>query len=185
MEITIAVVIGLIFVCIVLSLATASIASAYKLIFDKLETARKRLHKDGRELNMSEQVISEERALLQHKLTQVVEAEAREFQKTLAEVRTQGLQILTTMGSNAKDEVRIDLVEFRKLLASKIDEELGKTKLELDQYKTAKKVELDQKAKEVLKEVAMQILPEAIDVDKHEDLIIKALQKAKDEHFFN
>lgn len=192
MDITIAIIIGLIFVIIVLALATASIASAYKILFDKFEDQGKKsasekdsLKRDTKKLEVTQELLEEERAILKQSLDEVVGREAGEFQKTLEEIKVEALRLFGTIGESAKGEIRADISEFRKVLSSKVDQEMKAVKLELEQYKSSKKAELDQKTKDILKEVALQVLPEAIDIDKHEDIVIRALEKAKADKFFD
>ncbi len=184
MEPTILIIVGLFFVLIVLSLAIASIASAYGLLFNKFEAYRKEVKKSGKGLAGGEKIIEEERQVLRNKMEQIVGQQSGEFQKVLSDVKAESLRLMTQIGAASKDEVRNDLADFRKLLSAKIDKELADTKAELDLYKAQKKKQIDIKANMVISEVVKKVIPDVIDLSKHEELITRALQKAKDEHFF-
>ncbi len=184
MEVVIAILIALVFVIIVLALATAAIASAYNLVFEKYSTLRYKRNKEEKKFLGADRLIDEERQVLKQKFDELVNSESASFHQLLEEFKVEALKVLNDTGQGAKNEIRGDLANFRKELATHMTEELTKTRAEMDAYKKEKKKELDSKVKMVLKEVAMQVLPDAIDVDKHDDLIIKSLEEAKTRNFF-
>ena len=185
MEVVIAILIALVFVIIVLALATAAIASAYNLVFEKYNALRYKRNKEEKKFLGADRLIAEERQVLKQKFDELVANESTNFHQILEEFKVEALKVLNETGQGAKNEIRGDLANFRKELGSHMTDELAKTRAEMENYKKEKKKELDSKAKMVLKEVAMQVLPDAIDVDKHDDLIIKSLEEAKSRNFFN
>ena len=59
----------------------------------------------------------------------------------------------------------------------------AKVEAELSAYKQKVKTDLDQRVFSVLSDVAKETIGQSIDINKHEELVMKALQKAKNERF--
>lgn len=174
----------LVFIIVVLALAVASIVASYNDLYKKFEKDVNSVAKTGRDLKGSQKILDEEKLILKQRLDMVVGRESGEFQKVLEDVKKDAQKIFLEIASSSKTQIMADLENFRKQLEARQVQDTNIVRLELAKYKTEKEKELDRKAKSILQEVAMEVLGISIDPDKHEELILKALNKAKQEKFF-
>jgi hypothetical protein len=185
MELPLVVIVGLVIVVIILALATASIASAYSIVFGRFEQLRKKALKSAKGEVGYQGLVEEERLVLKQKLEEVLASQAGELHKILEDVKREGLKLFADVGNAARGQVQEDIRQFRLSLDAKAQQEVEKVKRELEKYRIDKQKQIDERAKSVLQDVANKVLPGAIDLDKHEQLIVQALQKAKEDKFFS
>jgi len=185
MQLPLIVIIGLIIVATILALATASLASAYSIVFKKYESQGKKLRRTKRGTKRMEQLMDTERALLKQKLDEVIVNDIAGLNKAFSEAKTETFNILSEMQVLAREQLKQDLTKFRTELEQKTQAEMSKVKAELNEYKKSKSQQIDSQAKAVLQDAANEILPGAIDLEKHDELVIKALEKAKSDNFFS
>jgi hypothetical protein len=185
MEISLVVIIGLVIVLIILALATAAIATSYSQLFSQSELLRSKNKKYKNELGRDSQTLEEERLVLKEKLNQVAVRDAEEFKKMLAEMKSASMNLFTNIAESARVEMSGDISKFSEELAKKVEEHINATETELASYKEARRKDIDARATEVLKEVAREVLPQSINFENKSELILSALKKAKEEHFFD
>ena len=184
MNISLVVIVGLIIVTTILALATAAIAASYSQLYSEFERVRKKFVSGKKDIKAEEEIMAEEKLLLKQKLEQVVVTQTRDFQNVLNDLEKQSLKLISDVNEAAKLDVKSSLEEFRKLLVARANQDAERTKADLDKYLKEKELEIDKKAVSILQEVARKVLPEAINMEAKKDLIIRALEKAKQDKMF-
>lgn len=90
------------------------------------------------------------------------------------------LKILEDAKASIEDQVR----KLREEVVHQSNEIRGKVEEEMGSYKEKLKSDLDQRVFEVLSEVARETLGASVDLNKHQELVMKSLQRAKEEKLF-
>lgn len=124
---------------------------------------------------------------------QTIENEVESLLENLSEELKAEKNILSQKGTQKiEEEIKnlfLVLKEDLKKAFSKYEEEVIKeinlAKKEIQDYKNLKKKEIDEKFYETLNQLTKSILGRVIDVSTHEDLVLKCLEKAKREGFFD
>jgi len=101
---------------------------------------------------------------LETRLDRIEEKEVREFKKTLGDVAT------SVEG------------EATAVVGQKIDEEVAKARVEIEKYKAQKFKQVDDNIGEIVKETVKKVLGKGITALEHKDLVVQALQEAKENH---
>jgi len=101
---------------------------------------------------------------LETRLDRIEEKEVREFRKTLEDVAT-----------SVEGEATV-------VVGQKIDEEVAKARVEIEKYKTQKIKQVDDSIGEIVKETVRKVLGKGITALEHKDLVVQALQEAKENH---
>ena len=60
-----------------------------------------------------------------------------------------------------------------------IAENIALSKQEVDKYRVAKMAQIDEEVSQIVREISAEVLNRAISIDDHEELVMKALEKAK------
>ena len=94
--------------------------------------------------------------------------------------QAQYLKILEDAKASIEDQVR----KLREEVMRVSMEARGKVEEEMRLYKEKLKADLDQKVFEALSQVARETLGSSVDLNKHQDLVMKSLQRAKEEKLF-
>lgn len=175
------IIVSLIAVIIVLALALAAIGASYNIVFRNYALAKKRLSERRHKKFAKEKLLDEEREALREDLQGFSKEEAVQYQKLLEEIKKQNVEIFTNTLASTKSLAESEIVQFRKNLESRLDAELTRVNREIEEYKTSQLTKIDRQVKQIITDVARKVFPEAIDIDKHEDLVMKALERAKNE----
>lgn len=184
MDITLIIFLGLLFVLIILALATASIVSAYNLMFSRYEKLLAGAKKDGKKIEIKPIDFEDERAEIRQNIEQMVGRESGEFQKMFLDIKKESQKLMMEILELSRADSKKELQEFRAMLLAKIEKELENAKVEVDTYKTERMKMIDSNINKILQSVAQEVLPEAVDMSTQEKLILQTLQRAKAENFF-
>lgn len=80
-----------------------------------------------------------------------------------------------------KEIMRKETIESQKIVGAKIEEDYKKVLKEIDDYKKEKLKNAEDHIYAVLQEISKLVLGKSISIEEHEQLIIDALNKAKEE----
>jgi F0F1-type ATP synthase membrane subunit b/b' len=111
----------------------------------------------------------------------------KETKKSFLEIEKESRQILQVLLKETKEKIKkleeeIGIIsqETRKSFIEKRNE----IEILLENYKKEKIKEIDERIFQLLVDITKKVLGKAIDLSTHEELVIKALEKAKKENFF-
>lgn len=85
--------------------------------------------------------------------------------------------------TSSKASLETEIANLSQEVARISTQEKEKIEAELGAYKQKVKTDLDQRVFSVLSDVARETIGQSIDINKHEELVMKALQRAKNERF--
>ena len=142
------------------------------------EEAREDLKKQSQRL--VKESISKDSEVFQITIKDITETYKQELKNFHSTQKEEYSKLL----SSAKALINEDLTNLRKELTRLSDEERSKVQEEISYYKNSLKNELDDKIFSIVSDVARQTIGESIDVSKHEELVLRSLNKAKNERFF-
>lgn len=103
-----------------------------------------------------------------------------EIEKTNREVS----QSILTMSQQKIEELEKQIKEISRDLKINLAKKQSEIDNFLENYKKERLKEIDEKIFQIISEVAIKTLGKAIDFSSHEELVIRALEKAKKEKFF-
>lgn len=127
-----------------------------------------------------EESISKDSVVFQNTIKDITESYKQELQKFNDLQKSEFSKLL----GSAKTSIDTEIVSLREQLSKISEEEKGKVEGEIKSYKDKLMNELDQKVFSIISDVARETIGESIDVSKHEELVLQALNKAKNERFF-
>lgn len=91
------------------------------------------------------------------------------------DIKREALEGVLGFEENLNDQIEVQEIASQRIVFGQID----KTKKEIEDYKAAKLSEVDEKARKIIKDATREILGEAIPLDKHEEMVMKAIENAK------
>jgi hypothetical protein len=110
-----------------------------------------------------------------------------ELKKALSEIAKQNQQISQIILREVKEKLDIFGKEI-EMISQETKKGFLEKKIEiekmLENYKREKIKEVDEKIFQILADVSKKVLGKVIDVSTHEELVFRALKKAKEENFF-
>ncbi len=124
--------------------------------------------------------ISKDSVIFQNTIKEITESYKQELQKFNDLQKSEYSKLL----GSAKTSIDQELVGLREQLSNIAEEERSKVEGEIKSYKDRLMNELDQRVFSIISDVARDTIGESIDVSKHEELVLRALNKAKNERFF-
>ena len=127
-----------------------------------------------------EESISKDSVVFQNTIKDITESYKQELQKFNDLQKSEFSKLL----GSAKTSIDTEIVSLREQLSKISEEEKGKVEGEIKSYKDKLMNELDQKVFSIISDVARETIGESIDVSKHEELVLQALNKAKNQRFF-
>jgi exonuclease VII large subunit len=124
---------------------------------------------------------------LKEKTNEIYTILEKETKKSFLEIEKESRQILQVLLKETKEKIKkleeeIGIIsqETRKSFIEKRNE----IEILLENYKKEKIKEIDERIFQLLVDITKKVLGKAIDLSTHEELVIKALEKAKKENFF-
>ena len=154
--------------------------------------------------NLSENIASEN---FNQEVKRIASLQIKEFEKATMDFMKLYTQVLQDLKSknievfqNISKDIEVNTIEeiknfkesmedltvsSEKLVKKKIDTDYEEVKKEIQSYREEKLQKIDQDIYNVLEKVAKEVLGKAISLSEHEDLIEKALEKAKKEGVFS
>ena len=114
------------------------------------------------------------------------------YQKELADLKEHNIKTMNIISKDIENSTIADLNDFReilkketfasqKIVESKIEEDYKTTQKEIEDYKLERIKKVEDKIYEIIKNVSTLVLAKSINLDEHEQLVIDALNKAKQE----
>lgn len=114
------------------------------------------------------------------------------FQKELTGLKENNIKTLINISKDIENSAIAELNDFReilkketldsqKIVEAKIEEAYKVTQKEVEIYKAERLKIVEDKIYEIIKNVSSHVLAKSINLDEHEQLVIDALQKAKQE----
>lgn len=114
------------------------------------------------------------------------------YQQELEEAKKDSVNILGNISKDvaniAKDEVsdfkevlQKETVESQKIVEEKIEEAYKNAEKSVEEYKTKQIEHIQEKLLDVVKDATEEIIGKSLSLDDHNDLVIQALEKAKQE----
>lgn len=106
------------------------------------------------------------------------------YKKELGELGSLQIQQSKSVVDSVKRSADEQIRSLREEILRITEEEKKKVKEEMQTYKDKLKAGLNQNIFSIISEVARETIGESIDTVKHEELVLKALEKAKSEKLF-
>jgi len=155
-----------IIVVLVMSLVLASLSLKHQKLLKEYFDLKERLKKETTE----KRVLEKARRSLELGVERLVEREMAVTGETLSQV---------------SKEIKMNTAKtLQNELKKRFDEEFAKALAEIEVYKKTKLVEVDKSINKIIETTTRQVLGEAIDTQKHEELVLNALASAKKENVF-
>lgn len=110
-----------------------------------------------------------------------------EIKKSLLEIEKTNREVsqsILTMSQQKIEELEKQIKEISRDLKTNLAKKQSEIDNFLENYKKERLKEIDEKIFQIISEVAIKTLGKAIDFSSHEELVIRALEKAKREKFF-
>ncbi len=183
-----------------LSLSVDEFKKNQKNYFDALKNATAQIN---RVLNEIEETTKEQIKVLvalseraQEQLLQETDSKIdltnKVIQKDLGEMHKKLLDLVNTFSQKAEDllqevqrQAQDNVSQMPKKIEKSLEGYISEAKKEIDAYKEKRMKQLDEKVYLVLKKVAIAVLGKTIDLNRHQRIVKEALEKAKNEGFFN
>lgn len=119
-----------------------------------------------------------------------------EYKKSLDDIRSEYINQLQKMIKDIKSSTDTELQTFKETLqkdalasegsfGQRVADDLKTVHQELDDYKKSQIEHIDELIKKRITQLSEQVLSKSIPIEEHEDLIITALNRAKEEGLFN
>jgi len=123
--------------------------------------------------------LGSEQKILTDEMKRSQESYSKSYSDSLTRIQNESLRMIQNIPQDIKLSLTSLVAEFGKTLAAenlKAQEEMN---AEIAKYKDAKIKEIDASISRILKDVGEKVLGEAISIEKHEELVKKALDQAK------
>ena len=160
---------------VILGVVLAFVVSSYQKLVEK-HAALKARSKHLKEVS------GEEKAAFAEELGKISGEEAGEYQEILENVKNQARATLEEISKSTREASVAEVKGMSSFFKTKVDEEYTKIQSELEKYKKDRLKEIDENKNQIIKDMSTKVLGEAIDTDKHQELIMKALEEAKKEN---
>lgn len=102
---------------------------------------------------------------------------ANAVEETMNKVRTLGDQEL----GHIQEALQSKSLSLQEYLEKKVDQEFNNAQQEIANYKKYRIQEMEESLDDIILHLAQEILPDAISINDHETLVIKALSQAKED----
>jgi len=144
---------------------------------------------------------SDERELLQHKLSGIVDGQVeafskinellnKEYQAELDKTKKEAIDLFNNVSQSINETANKEIIDFKttleeqtvnseKMVTDRIEEAYKKVSDEIADYKKNKLAEVDQTAGQRMHEIANYVLGNGLSIDQQEVLIQSALQELK------
>ncbi len=109
----------------------------------------------------------------------------RELEQHSLELKKRLLDESTKKIDEIADVVPNQLLEMKKEIDTKIEEKLSSVDAQVSDYREQKLKAVDSRIYQLLIEIAKKVVGRSIDPSSHEELVVRALEKAKKEGFFS
>lgn len=97
-----------------------------------------------------------------------------------AEISERVLSEISDFEGELEAEVKVEKEASKRVLAGGFDE----VKRDIEEYRKGKMAEIDKRSGEAISAVVANVVNEAFPLDKHKELIVRALENAKRQHLF-
>lgn len=115
---------------------------------------------------------------------QILTRTESEMALKMDKVSEQMKEIGVTKLNEVFDSLEKEMSQSSREIVSKIDEKSASVDAELEKYREKKMQEIDLKVKNIVSQAAKEIIGRSISADVHDELVIKAIEKAKEGHVF-
>ncbi len=141
------------------------------------EETKSKLEREAEEL--VKESISKHSKVFHNIMNNITNSYKEEFENINTLQRSEYAKIL----DSAKTSIQEEVVRLKEEVSKASEEERRKVEEELKAYKGKLKADLDQRIFSIIADVARDTIGESIDTAKHEELVMQALDKAKNERF--
>ncbi len=164
-------------------------------------------HRAQTSISAIEKLSSESKSLLSTELDELAKAQAgalktsslellESYKTALTKQQEESIQSLEEASGAVEKELLQEVDEFKETLKeetadihAKVEEkvlaEYAKVEQELDSYKTRRTKEIDETIYDILQDVSKRVLGEALSMEDHQDLVLQALEEAKQKNVFS
>ncbi len=148
--------------------------SDYKEKLKDLEKKMERVEK-----NFLEEV-SRENEKIKKEMAGAVEDEISRWKEENSNIRN----FLEKEVKEKSEEILGKMDQVYKPLEETVRRKAERAEREIENYKTKKMEEIDKNIYRIIKDVSRRVIGRAVDLSTHEDLVLEALEKAREENFF-
>jgi vacuolar-type H+-ATPase subunit H len=128
-------------------------------------------------------------------LEQAKKEQAKAYQAILDTVQKESYNMVNNISDDVKKQISLELARFLKSLEGEIGKsqeavmgalksEYQKVQVEIRQYQDEMQKRVDESVYKILETVANRVLGKTIELEEHEELVMKALNDAKRENLF-
>jgi len=161
---------------------------AGNIIEDAIVTASKM--EKGAKINQEEL-----EKILREKLEEVADRVMQSYQTQLEKAKEKDIEMFNRVSKGIEDDLNLhtenlknilakQTVESQEIVTQKLDSAYETMLVEVEEYRSERLAKVDEQIYQILQNVTEKVLGKTLSLDKHQDLIIQALEKAKKENIF-
>ncbi|MEK7517563.1 MAG: hypothetical protein AAB583_03355 [Patescibacteria group bacterium] len=173
---------------------------AVRIIDEANNKALDVIHKSGLFANITNYNFDKELKALAEKEFNSFEKATSDFVKVyesvLDDLKARNVEIFQKISNNIEISTLEEIKKFKriieqetissqKMIKKKVDHEYSLAKKDIEEYKQSELKIVDEKIYEILEAISKLVLGKAIELSRHEALIIESLEKAKKEGIFD
>jgi|PlaIllAssembly_1097288.scaffolds.fasta_scaffold299850_2 hypothetical protein len=186
---------------IILSLALAVVLFAYERLLRENRGLRR--NKDNLELSSREQAaklvrearekavgilgeakvdVGKWQEVMDQELDKLIQAQIIEYKERLHNVSKSVEEEVKNEAGDLRKALEMETIEAEKAAAVRLQEEYARVDKQIEEYRQTKLTQIEKNITDVLKEVSRKFIGKTINFDDQTDMIIEALEKAKNQN---
>lgn len=171
---------------------TVNLEETQKKVMTMIEQAR---IKAGEIVTQAEIFTTNEKNNLQGEISKSIQIYIDKYQQTLKFAETEAVRMISGIPDQLKSEifsriekftsvVETELINAQKSIQIAVKESYQKAEKEVDNYKIERLKQVDESIMKMVEDISRRVLAKEITSEEHEKLVLKALEKAKEENIF-
>lgn len=113
-----------------------------------------------------------------------IESASTSLQESLKTLPSDITKVMASEVQKAGESLQKDIVGISSELKGKLETSFGEAENQIEIYKKTQMAEFDKNIFKVLQKVSQEVLRKELTIEEHEELIVKALERAKEEGLF-
>lgn len=149
--------------------------------------------KAGEIVTQAEIFTSNQKNVLLEEINKATHTYADKYQSALKFAEDEAVRMISQIPDQVKSEVMVRIEKFtsgvetellnaQKYIQASVKESYQKAEIEVENYKLERLKQVDDSIMKMVEEVSRRVLAKEITADEHEKLVLKALEKAKEEN---
>ncbi|OGM67592.1 hypothetical protein A2962_03580 [Candidatus Woesebacteria bacterium RIFCSPLOWO2_01_FULL_39_61] len=149
--------------------------------------------KAGEVITQAELFTANQKNVLLEEINKATHTYADKYQAALKFAEDEAVRMISSIPHQVKSEVMVRIEKFtsgvdtellnaQKSIQAAVKETYQKAEVEVENYKLERLKQVDESIMKMVEEVSRRVLAKEITADEHEKLVLKALEKAKEEN---